>query len=97
MITDARVNRFFFGVDMAQHVAKQKAFLTLAFGGPHLFTGLDMRQGHAHLVVQGLQDQPVDRIIEHLGDTLKALGVAQELIAEVAAIAEGARNDVLGR
>ena len=56
-----------------------------------------MRQGHAHLVFQGLQDQPVDRIIEHLGNTLKALGVAQELIAEISAIAEGARNDVLGR
>lgn len=97
MIADARVNRFFFGVDMAQQVAKQKAFLTMAFGGPHNYTGLDMRQGHARLVDQGLNDQHVDIVIEHLGNTLKELGAADNLIAQVAAIAEGARNDVLGR
>lgn len=56
-----------------------------------------MRKGHAHLVDQGLNDQHVDIVIEHLGNTLKELGVADELIAQVAAIAEGARNDVLGR
>ena len=97
MIADSRVNRFFFGVDMAQQAAKQKAFLTMAFGGPHNYTGLDMRHGHAHLVKEGLNDQHVDIVIEHLGDTLKELGVADELIAQVAAIAESARNDVLGR
>jgi hemoglobin len=97
MIADARVNRFFFGVDMGQQAAKQKAFLTMAFGGPHHYTGLDMRKGHAHLVEQGLNDQHVDIVIEHLGATLKELGVADELIAQVASIAEGARGDVLGR
>jgi hemoglobin len=97
MIADSRVNRFFFGVDMAQQAAKQKAFLTMAFGGPHHYTGLDMRKGHANLVAQGLNDQHVDIVIEHLGATLKELGVADDLIAEVAAIAESARNDVLGR
>ncbi len=97
MIADPRVNRFFFGVDMAQQAAKQKAFLTMAFGGPHNYTGLDMRNGHAHLVKEGLNDQHVDIVIEHLGGTLKELGVADELIAQVATIAESARNDVLGR
>jgi hemoglobin len=97
MIADSRVNRFFFGVDMAQQAAKQKAFLTMAFGGPHSYTGQDMRTGHARLVDQGLNDQHVDIVIQHLGDTLRELNVADDLIAQVAAIAESARDDVLGR
>lgn len=97
MISDPRVSRFFSGVDMAKQAAKQKAFLTMAFGGPHNYTGLDMRKGHAHLIEQGLNDEHVDVVIEHLGDTLRELGVTDDLIAQVAAIAESARNDVLNR
>ena len=82
---------------MDKQAAKQKAFLTMAFGGPHNYTGLDMRRGHAHLVERGLNDSHVDAVIENLGATLKELGVADELIARVAAIAESTRNDVLGR
>ena len=82
---------------MAAQAAKQKAFLTMAFGGPNNYTGLDMRRGHADLVARGLNDSHVDAIIELLGETLKELGVADNLIGQVAAIAEGARNDVLSR
>ena len=35
VLADDRVNRFFEGVDMDRQAAKQKAFLTMAFGGPH--------------------------------------------------------------
>jgi hemoglobin len=69
----------------------------MAFGGPHNYTGLDMRQGHAHLVARGLNDSHVDAVIEDLGATLRELGVKEELIAQVAAIAESTRDDVLSR
>ncbi len=95
VLADDRVNKFFEGVDMEKQAAKQKAFLTMAFGGPNNYTGEDMRKGHAHLVAQGLDDSHVDVIIELLGETLKELGVADELIGEVAAIAESVRGDVL--
>ena len=97
VLTDDRVSRFFDGVDMDRQRGKQKAFLTMAFGGPHNYTGKDMRTGHAHLVAMGLNDSHVDAIIELLGGTLKELGVADPLIQQVAAIAESTRNDVLGR
>lgn len=97
VISDDRVNRFFDGVNMDGQAAKQKAFLTMAFGGPNNYTGLDMRKGHAHLVAQGLNDSHVDAIIELLGQTLAELGVRKELIDQVAAIAESTRNDVLSR
>lgn len=97
VLSDDRVSRFFEGVDMDRQRAKQKAFLTMAFGGPHNYTGKDMRNGHAHLVKMGLNDSHVDAIIELLGTTLKELGVADGLIQQVAAIAESTRNDVLDR
>ncbi|MEY4210178.1 MAG: hypothetical protein RLZ92_557 [Pseudomonadota bacterium] len=97
VLSDDRINVFFDGVDMDKQAAKQKAFLTMAFGGPHNYTGLDMRRGHAHLVERGLNDSHVDAVIENLGATLKELGVKDELIARVAAIAESTRDDVLGR
>ncbi len=97
VLMDDRISRFFEGVDMDKQRAKQKGFLTMAFGGPHNYSGKDMRMGHAHLVKMGLNDSHFDAVVELLGGTLKELGVADDLIAQVAAIAESTRNDVLGR
>ena len=97
VLSDDRVSRFFEGVDMDRQRIKQKAFLTMAFGGPHNYTGKDMRTGHAPLLKMGLNDSHVDVIIELLGGTLKELGVADNLIQQVAAIAESTRKDVLSQ
>src|SRR4051794_38813117 len=97
VLTDGRVSSFFQDIDMDRQRAKQKAFLTMAFGGPNSYSGKDMRAGHAHLITRGLNDSHVNAIIELLGATLRDMGVAENLIQQVAAIAESARNDVLSR
>ena len=97
VLQDDRIKRFFDGVDMEKQAGKQKAFLTMAFGGPHNYTGEDMRRGHAHLVAKGLNDSHFDAVMEHIGATLTELNVPGNLIAQAAAIAESTRNDVLGR
>lgn len=97
VLADDRINRFFDDVDMEKQAAKQKAFLTMAFGGPNNYTGADMREAHAKFVKMGLDDSHFDAVVENLAKTLTELGVTQELIAQVAAIAETTRNDVLGR
>jgi len=97
VLADDSINKFFETVDMEAQAAKQKAFLTFAFGGPANYTGKDMRDGHAHLVKQGLNDAHFDAVIGHIGSTLKELNVPDDLIAQAAAIAEGTRSDVLGR
>ena len=97
VLSDYRINRFFDHSDIEKQAAKQKAFLTMAFGGPNNYTGVDMRQAHAHLLKYGLDDSHFDAVMEHLGATLTELNVPQELIDQVAAIAESTRNDVLGR
>lgn len=97
VLMDDRINQFFDSVDMDKQAAKQKAFLTMVFGGPNNYTGQDMREGHKHLVERGLNDSHVDAVIEDLGATLQELGVADSDIAEIAAIANSVRDDVLNR
>ncbi len=97
VLADDRINQFFEDVDMDKQAAKQKSFLTFAFGGPNNYSGKDMRDGHAHLVAKGLNDSHFDAVMENLGATLQELNVPAELIGEAAAIAESTRNDVLGK
>jgi hemoglobin len=97
VLADPRINSFFESVDMTKQRGKQKAFLTMVFGGPSNYSGLDMRHGHAHLVEKGLDDGHFNAVVENLGQTLKELGVKDELIQRVAILAETVRNDVLGR
>lgn len=96
VLNDDRINQFFEDVDMERQAAKQKAFLTFAFGGPNHYSGLDMRKAHARLVAAGLNASHFDAVMENLGATLQELNVPANLIAQAAAIAESTRNDVLG-
>jgi hemoglobin len=97
VLSDYRINRFFDNSDMEKQAAKQKAFLTMAFGGPNNYSGTDMRTAHAKFVKMGLNDSHFDAVMEHLTATLVELSVPPALIAQVAAIAESTRADVLNR
>ncbi|ARU55852.1 MAG: group 1 truncated hemoglobin [Pseudomonadales bacterium] len=95
VLADDRISEYFDDIDMDKQAQKQKAFLTMVFGGPNEYTGKDMREAHKNL--KGLNDTHVDAVIENLGATLKELGVADEDIQQVASIAESVRGDVLNR
>ncbi len=97
VLVDDRISRFFDDVDMDRQIAKQKGFLTMAFGGPVSYTGKDMRTGHARLVAMGLNDSHFDAVVELLGQTLTELNVPAALIEQVAAVAKSTRADVLNR
>ncbi len=97
VLADSRVNGFFKGVDMNRQIAMQTAFLTFAFGGPNNYNGRNLKAAHAHLVARGLNDSHFDVIVEHLGATLKELGVKDELIVHAAKVANSVRGDILGK
>ena len=97
VLADERIRHFFDQTDMMRQAQKQKAFLTMVLGGPNRYTGQSMRRAHAQLVERGLNDSHVDAVIENLGVTLSELGVSPDDIAQVAAIANSVRDDVLGR
>ena len=96
VLSDDRISDFFEDVDMDRQAAKQKAFLTYAFGGPAHYTGKDMRAAHAHLVACGLNESHFQAVAENLQATLHELNVPQELIDQVMVIAASTHDDVLG-
>lgn len=95
VLDDDRISHYFDGVDMVEQAKKQKAFLTMVFGGPNNYSGKDLRSAHAKL--DNVGDVHFDAVVENLGGTLTELGVAETDIAEVAAIANSVRADVLNR
>lgn len=98
VLADERIKRFFVNTDMAKQRQHQKAFLTYAFGGQPGYNGRGMREAHKPLVMRlGLNDTHFDAVVENLAATLSELGVSDELIGEVAKIAESIRDDVLCR
>lgn len=98
ILADARIKHFFENVDMNKQRGHQKAFLTYAFGGAPQYEGNMMRAAHKHLVDgMGLNGGHFDAVVENLVETLKELGISDELIKEVAAIAASPdhKRDVL--
>ena len=94
VLADDRISHFFDTVDMEKQAAKQKAFLTMAFGGPNSYSGKDMREGHKHM---NLNETHFNAVVENLASTLQELGVSEDDIGEVAAIANSVKDDILNR
>lgn len=94
VLADDRINEFFDTVDMEAQHAKQKAFLTMAFGGPNSYTGKDMREAHKHM---DLNEDHFNAVAENLVGTLVELEVPQEYIDEIVTIAVSVKDDVLNK
>jgi hemoglobin len=97
VLADLTISHFFDAIDITKQRAKQKAFLTMVFGGPNKYDGKDLRAAHAPLVTQGLTDKHFDAVAKHLKATLEQLKVPADLTNQILAIAGSVRNDVLGR
>ncbi|MCB1669014.1 MAG: group 1 truncated hemoglobin [Pseudomonadales bacterium] len=92
VLADDRISDFFDTVDMEAQHQKQKAFLTMAFGGPNEYTGKDMREAHKHM---NLTEEHFNAVAENLAGTLADLDVPQAYIDEVMTIAGSVKDDVL--
>ncbi len=97
VLRDDRIKHFFADTDMLKQRSHQKAFLTYAFGGTDKYDGHYMREAHKELVAnQGLSSEHFDAVAEDLMITLKEMGVADDLLAEVAAAPQH-KQDVLNQ
>jgi chemotaxis signal transduction protein/truncated hemoglobin YjbI len=93
---DASLKPFFEGVNMDQQAFMQRIFLTGAFGGPQAYTGRSLRAAHERLVKEkGLGEKHFAAVAGHLKGTLDELGIEQDLVDEVMAIAASTHDDVL--
>ena len=97
VLADPLVSDFFDSTDMDEQRGKQKAFLTMVFGGPNEYAGKDLRTAHASLVENGMNDSHFDAVAGHLQATLDELGVASEVSEVIMATAAGTRDEVLNR
>lgn len=97
VLSDDSISNFFEATDMDAQREKQKAFLTMAFGGPNSYTGQDMRKAHAKAVSEGLNESHFNAVAGHLQGTLKELNVPGDLIGEVMTIAASTKDDVLNK
>jgi hemoglobin len=82
---------------MDKQINKQIAFMTMAFGGPHNYTGRDLRVAHARLVERGLNGDHFGAVAGHLHATLTTLSVPSELIDEVRTIVGSTKSEVLNQ
>ncbi len=97
VLGDARIKQFFTNVDMNAQRSKQKAFLTMVFGGPNTYKGKDLRTAHAGLKARGLNESHFAAVAQHLQATLSELGVDPAVAAEVMSIAASTKGDVLNQ
>ena len=97
VLADDEINYFFTGINMQEQNVKLKTFLATAFGAALPYPGKSLKEAHTQLVRMGLTDKHFDAVKYHLISTLMELNVPEELITEVAKIAESTRKDVLGR
>ncbi len=94
VLVDDRISHFFDTVDMDAQRAKQKSFLTLAFGGPNNYSGKDMREAHKSM---NLTEEHFNAVVENLAATLTELKVKEDDINEIAGIALSVKDDILNR
>ncbi len=80
MLGDDTLAHWFEGMDMVTLKDHQRAFLTVALGGPEQYSGRSMRNAHSGL---GITDADYSRTIAHLAAALESLGVAPDLVAVV--------------
>ena len=97
VMADETLAPFFDDVDIDTQATKMIGFMTMAFGGPHGYSGQDLRTAHAKLIGQGLDDHHFDAVLAHLRQTLGDLGVAPDLIDEAMGVVGSTRGDVLSR
>jgi hemoglobin len=97
VLVDPRLSGFFEGLDVERVKRRQKAFLTMAFGGPNHYDGRDLRTAHRRAVERGLTEVVYEVFMGHFRTTLEELDVPRPKIQQIMEIAEGGRHDVLNR
>lgn len=94
VLVDDRISEFFDTVDMEAQHAKQKAFLTMAFGGPNNYSGKDMREAHKNM---NLTEEHFNAVAENLVETLNELNVPEEDINAIVEVCLSVKDDVLNK
>jgi hemoglobin len=80
ILADPSLVHFFDGIEMEQLMRHQRAFVTIALGGPSGYEGRDMVAAHAGLHIT---NEAFSQVVIHLTDTLEGLGVPDDTIVAI--------------
>lgn len=97
IMNDELLAPFFTDLDISKQITKQVTFMTMAFGGPHEYTGKDLRTAHAPLLSRGLGEEHFAAMMGHLQGTLEAMSISADLIDEAMGIIGSMKADVLSQ
>ena len=92
VLADPELTGYFDGVDMARLRSHQALLLIQVTGGPARYEGRDLATAHQGL---GITSAAYERVVGHLAATLSGMGVAPEVIGDVAAALDGYRSDIV--
>ena len=81
VLADPDLQGFFTTVSLSRLKAHQFAFLSQVLGGPRQHSGASMRDAHSRLAIE---QRHFDSVAVHLVETLRELGVSEEIIATIA-------------
>jgi hemoglobin len=92
VIADDVLAPYFAQSDLSRLKAHQRAFFTVALGGPGAYTGRAMDAAHAGRYITA---DAFDRVAVHLAETLAALGVPADLVEQIMSQIAPLRSDVV--
>jgi truncated hemoglobin YjbI len=95
VLADNELAPFFEGTNMRRMRAMQKGFLSMALGGPVLYSGRDLSRAHALLRERGMGEKHVDKVGSLLLGTLREMEVPEELMQPVRELIEASKHDIL--
>jgi len=81
IFNDPDLEDFFRKTDKAHQKQMQAQFLTYALGGASVYHGKNMKDAHKGI---GIHNKEFDLVCSHVVNTMKELGVSEELINETA-------------
>jgi len=81
VLGDPSLADYFAETDVRHLKAHQRAFITMALGGPEAYRGRSMAEAHAEL---DITPEAFHAVVAHLAATLAGLGVDDETIGQIA-------------
>lgn len=81
VLADPSLSHFFDRISMPRLKSHQFAFLSQALGGPKQYSGSSMSEAHGRLAIE---QHHFDSVAVHLVETLRELGVPEDIVGEVA-------------
>ncbi len=95
VMADPSLVPYFKGLNMDAQAKKFVGFMTMAMGGPHEYSGRDLRTAHQRLVDDGLDDSHFESILAHLESVLVEMGMEPDVIDQALELVASTRGDVL--